>query len=217
MTAPIPSRSSLPSLSSLSSLSSLLALLLLSLPGPLLAQEPPDGQPSAAPSPYALFTTAAASLAASNYAAAADTFAQAAAAAPSANLSPAQALFDQGIALQAAGDPAASGAFLEAARSPNAPLPLQARSFYNAGNLLLRRALEAHENPAPPVPASPDGQPSAGQNTSTLLQSSLASLQNAIELDPANLDAKASYELATRLQQQLQQEQQQPEGTADDN
>lgn len=188
----------------------LLPLALLSVP--VLADEPSP------PNPYELFNGAVDSFAASNYTAAADSFTRAAEAAPAQGLSPAQALFDKGVALEATADPAAAAAFLEAARSLNSPLPLQARAYYNAGNLLLRQAIEARSNPETPVlplpsdnPASPDSpSPSpAPPDPAKLLDASLASLQNAIELDPSNIDAKASYELATLIQQELQQQQQQ--------
>ncbi len=186
----------------------LLPLALLSVP--VLADEPSP------PNPYELFNGAVDSFAASNYTAAADSFARAAEAAPAQGLSPAQALFDKGVALEATADSAAAATFLEAARSLNSPLSLQARAYYNAGNLLLRQAIEARSNPGMPAlplpsdnPAGPDSTPPAPPDPAKLLDASLASLQNAIELDPSNIDAKASYELASLIQQELRQQQQQ--------
>lgn len=178
---------------------------------PVLAGEPP------APDPYILFDGAVGSFTASNYTEAAEAFNRAAEAAPARGLSPAQALFDKGVALEAAADPAAAAAFLEAARSLNASLPLQARAYYNAGNLLLRQAMDARSNPESlslPLAAS-DPDASEPPDPANLVAASIDALQNAIELAPDNIDAKASYELAALIQQQIQEEQQQQQQNQD--
>ena len=154
--------------------------------------------------------------AASNWPAASNAFLEAAAAAPSAKLDPAAAYYNAGLAAYAGGDlKAAADSFARA--SSGSDLRLQSQAYYNRGNALFHQAGgPAAAMPALPVPAlSTQELASAEASVGEAIQM----YENAIALDPQDVDAKANYELAVlkqqRLQQQKQQQQQQDQQNQD--
>ena len=172
------------------------SLLLLPLALTLAAYAAPPPPPDA----RASFTAGLRAFAASNYTDAATAFQQAADAAPAAKLNPAPAHHNAGVAAFAAGDlPTAAHHFTAAASGPD--LALQAQAYYNHGNTLLWQA-------DAPLLATPDTPPDLA-NAENAIAQALQMYANAIALDPADLDAKANYELALLKQEQIQQLQQQ--------
>lgn len=106
--------------------------------------------------------------------------------------------------------PEASTRYQESLRSPD--LALQARAYYNRGNALYRMA----ETPAPPPAASPAAAPQVPaapaanlDSAAQAIEESLRMYERAMFLDPDDPDTKVNYELALRLQEQIQQQQQQ--------
>ncbi|HRT04889.1 MAG TPA: hypothetical protein P5204_04240 [Kiritimatiellia bacterium] len=145
--------------------------------------------------------------AASNWPAASNAFLEAAAAAPAAKLDPAAAYYNAGLAAYAGGDlKAAADSFARA--SSGSDLRLQARAYYNRGNALFHQVggPGAAAAPAMPLPAM-STQELAGAEAS--IGEAIQMYENAIALDPKDLDAKANYELAVLKQQQIQQQKQQ--------
>ncbi len=141
--------------------------------------------------------------AASNFAAAADSFIEAAATAPAEKLDPAAAHYNAGLSAQAAGDiEGAARHFAHAAGGGD--LGLQAKAYYNRGNALFHLAdmpLQAQ--------ALPGGAPAPALDTSeSAIGEAIQMYENAIALDPDDADAKANYELAVLKQQQIQQQKQ---------
>ena len=141
--------------------------------------------------------------AASNYPAASNAFLAAAAAAPAAKLDPAAAYYNAGLAAYAAGDLKAAADSLARAAA-GSDLALQSRAYYNRGNALFHQATQ-------PLPAlgdtpAPAAALDAGESA---IGAAVQAYENAIALDPENLDAKANYELAVLKQQQIQQQKQQ--------
>lgn len=172
--------------------------------------------PAQAQSPRPLFAAGLEALAASNYPAAASNFLAAAAAAPTNGLPPGPALYNAALSAAAAGETeTAAGLFAESGKNGAAdPLALQARAFYNRGNVLYGLADAATQNPALPVAlpsaaAGADTNAPAPPDPSALIAEALQCYENAIALDPAAPDYKANYELAVLKQQQIQQQQQQ--------
>ena len=154
------------------------------------------------PSARTAFHTGMEAFAASNYAAAADAFLQAVAAAPAEKLDPAAAYYNAGLAAYASGDiEQASTHFAAAAASPD--LRLQSKAYYNRGNALFHLA-----NPPPALAGSPAATNALEQGEAAIGQA-IQMYENAIALDPKDEDAKANYELAILKQQQLQQQKQQ--------
>ena len=141
--------------------------------------------------------------AASNYPAASNAFLAAAAAAPAAKLDPAAAFYNAGLSAFAAGD--LKGAADSLARAAaGSDLALQSRAYYNRGNALFLQAnqpLQAHGDTPAPAAALDAGESAIG--------AAVQAYENAIALDPENVDAKANYELAVLKQQQIQQQKQQ--------
>lgn len=155
---------------------------------------------AAEPSARASFDAGLAAFAASNWPAASNAFLQAAAAAPAAKLDPAAAYYNAGLAAYAAGDlKAAADSFARAAAG--ADLALQSKAYYNRGNALFQLADAPPGAAGPPAPALDAAEASVGE--------AIQMYENAIALDPRDLDAKANYELAVLKQQQLQQQKQQ--------
>ena len=146
--------------------------------------------------------------AASNYPAASNAFLAAAAAAPAAKLDPAAAFFNAGLAAYAGGDlKAAADSFARAASGSD--LALQSKAYYNRGNALFHQAggpAGLMQTGAAPLPAM-STQELAGAESS--VGEAIQMYENAIALNPKDVDAKANYELAVLKQQQLQQQQQQ--------
>ena len=141
--------------------------------------------------------------AASNFPAASNAFLAAAAAAPAAKLDPAAAYYNAGLAAYAAGDLKAAADSLDRAAA-GSDLALQSRAYYNRGNALFHQATQ-------PLPAlgdtpAPAAALDAGESA---IGAAVQAYENAIALDPENLDAKANYELAVLKQQQIQQQKQQ--------
>ena len=148
--------------------------------------------------------------AASNWPAASNAFLEAAAAAPAAKLDPAAAYYNAGLAAYAGGDlKSAADAFARAASG--ADLGLQAKAYYNRGNALFHQA----GGPAGLLPAGAAPLPAMSTQELAGAESSVGEAvqmyENAIALNPKDVDAKANYELAVLKQQQLQQQKQQQE------
>lgn len=146
--------------------------------------------------------------AASNWPAASNAFLAAAAAAPAAKLDPAAAYYNAGLAAYAGGDlKAAADSFARA--SSGSDLRLQSQAYYNRGNALF------HQVGGPGVAAAAPTMPLPTMSTQELASAeasvaeAIQMYENAIALDPRDLDAKANYELAVLKQQQIQQQQQQ--------
>ena len=178
------------------------ALLLLALLATLPAS-------AAEPSARASFDAGLAAFAASNWPAASNAFLEAAAAAPAAKLDPAAAYYNAGLAAYAGGDlKAAADSFARA--SAGSDLRLQSRAYYNRGNALFHQV----GGPAAAMPAAPT-MPLPGMSTQELagaeasVGEAIQMYENAIALDPKDVDAKANYELAVLKQQQIQQQKQQ--------
>ena len=166
------------------------------------AAEPPEARTS--------FNTGLQAFAASNYPAATNAFLAAAAAAPAAKLDPAAAYFNAGLAAYAGGDlKSAADSFARAASGTD--LGLQAKAYYNRGNALFHQA----GGPAGMLPAGAAPLPAMSTQELAGAESSVGEAvqmyENAIALNPKDVDAKANYELAVLKQQQLQQQKQQQE------
>ena len=164
------------------------------------AAEPPEARTS--------FDAGLQAFAASNYPAATNAFLEAAAAAPAAKLDPAAAYYNAGLAAYAGGDlKSAADAFARAASGSD--LDLQAQAYYNRGNALFHQA----GGPAGLVQAGAAPLPAMSTQELASAESSVGEavqmFENAIALNPKDVDAKANYELAVLKQQQLQQQKQQ--------
>ena len=163
---------------------------------------------AAEPSARASFDAGLQAFAASNWPAASNAFLEAAAAAPAAKLDPAAAYYIAGLAAYAGGDlKAAADSFARA--SSGSDLRLQSQAYYNRGNALFHQVGgpgAAAAAPAMPLPAM-STQELAGAEAS--VAEAIQMYENAIALDPQDLDAKANYELAVLKQQQIQQQKQQ--------
>lgn len=162
---------------------------------------------AAEPSARASFDAGLQAFAASNWPAASNAFLDAAAAAPAAKLDPAAAYYNAGLAAYAGGDlKAAADSFARA--SSGSDLRLQSQAYYNRGNALFHQVggPGAAAAPAMPLPAM-STQELAGAEAS--VAEAIQMYENAIALDPRDLDAKANYELAVLKQQQIQQQKQQ--------
>ena len=163
---------------------------------------------AAEPSARASFDAGLQAFAASNWPAASNAFLEAAAAAPAAKLDPAAAYYNAGLAAYAGGDlKAAADSFARA--SSGSDLRLQSQAYYNRGNSLFHQVGgpgAAAAAPAMPMPTMTT-QELAGAEAS--VGEAIQMYENAIALDPQDLDAKANYELAVLKQQQIQQQKQQ--------
>ena len=165
---------------------------------------------AAEPSARGSFDAGLQAFAASNWPAASNAFLDAAAAAPAAKLDPAAAYFNAGLAAYAGGDlKAAADSFARA--SSGSDLRLQSRAYYNRGNALFHQvggpaAAARPAAPAQPLPAM-STQELAGAEAS--VGEAIQMYENAIALNPQDVDAKANYELAVLKQQQIQQQKQQ--------
>lgn len=162
---------------------------------------------AAEPSARASFDAGLQAFAASNWPAASNAFLEAAAAAPAAKLDPAAAYYNAGLAAYAGGDlKAAADSFARA--SSGSDLRLQSQAYYNRGNALFHQVggPGTAAAPAMPLPAM-STQELAGAEAS--VGEAIQMYENAIALDPRDLDAKANYELAVLKQQQIQQQKQQ--------
>ena len=162
---------------------------------------------AAEPSARASFDAGLEAFAASNWPAASNAFLEAATAAPAAKLDPAAAYYNAGLAAYAGGDlKAAADSFARA--SSGSDLRLQSQAYYNRGNALFHQVggPGAAAAPAMPLPAM-SSQELAGAEAS--VGEAIQMYENAIALDPKDLDAKANYELAVLKQQQIQQQKQQ--------
>jgi len=146
--------------------------------------------------------------AASNWPAASNAFLAAAAAAPAEKLDPAAAYYNAGLAAYAGGDLKASADSFARAAS-GADLRLQSRAYYNRGNALFHQV----GGPAAALSAAPAPLPNLSSqelaNAESSVGAAIQRYENAIALDPQDLDAKANYELAVLKQQQIQQQKQQ--------
>ena len=160
---------------------------------------------AAEPSARASFESGLEAFAASNWPAASNAFLEAAAAAPAEKLDPAAAYYNAGLATYAGGDlKAAADSFARA--SSGSDLRLQSRAYYNRGNALFHQVGGPAAAPAMPLPTM-STQELAGAEAS--VAEAIQMYENAIALDPQDLDAKANYELAVLKQQQIQQQKQQ--------
>ena len=145
--------------------------------------------------------------AASNWPAASNAFLEAAAAAPAAKLDPAAAYYNAGLAAYAGGDlKAAADSFARA--SSGSDLRLQSQAYYNRGNALFHQVggPGAAAAPAMPLPAMSTQELASAEAS---VGEAIQMYENAIALDPKDVDAKANYELAVLKQQQIQQQKQQ--------
>ena len=168
----------------------------LTLNGLAVRADPPAARPA--------FEAGLEAFAASNFSAAAESFVEAAAAAPAEKLDPAAARYNAGLAAAAAGDLEAAAVHFNAAAAA-ADLGLQARAYYTRGNALFHLA----DMPLQPQ-ALPGDAPTTELDTSeSAIGQAIQMYENAIALDPDDADAKANYELALLKQQQIQQMQQQ--------
>ena len=162
---------------------------------------------AAEPSARASFDAGLQAFAASNWPAASNAFLEAAAAAPAAKLDPAAAYYNAGLAAYAGGDlKAAADSFARA--SSGADLRLQSQAYYNRGNALFHQVggPGAAAAPAMPMPAMSTQELASAEAS---VGEAIQMYENAIALDPKDLDAKANYELAVLKQQQIQQQKQQ--------
>lgn len=160
---------------------------------------------AAEPSARASFEAGLEAFAASNWPAASNAFLEAAAAAPAEKLDPAAAYYNAGLAAYAGGDlKAAADSFARA--SSGSDLRLQSQAYYNRGNALFHQVGGPAAAPAMPLPTM-STQELAGAEAS--VAEAIQMYENAIALDPKDLDAKANYELAVLKQQQIQQQKQQ--------
>ncbi len=167
----------------------------LTLNGLAVRADPPAARPA--------FEAGLEAFAASNFSAAAESFVEAAAAAPAEKLDPAAARYNAGLAAFAAGDLEAAAVHFNAAAAAS-DLGLQARAYYNRGNALFHLA----DSPLQ-AQALPGGDPAPALDTSeSAIGQAIQMYENAIALDPDDADAKANYELAVLKQQQIQQQQQ---------
>ena len=167
----------------------------LTLNGLAVRADPPAARPA--------FEAGLEAFAASNFSAAAESFGEAAAAAPAEKLDPASARYNAGLAAFAAGDLEAAAVHFNAAAAAS-DLGLQARAYYNRGNALFHLA----DSPLQ-AQALPGGDPAPALDTSeSAIGQAIQMYENAIALDPDDADAKANYELAVLKQQQIQQQQQ---------
>jgi Ca-activated chloride channel homolog len=143
-------------------------------------------EPADAPPPTARewFASGAQAFAASNYADSATAFASA--------------------AESAAGDLEAAAKHFADATSA-ADLGVQAKAYYNRGNALFQLASAPLDAAASMMPAPALALDASEKSIGEAIQS----YENAIALDPADVDAKANYELALQKQQEIQQQQQQ--------
>lgn len=143
----------------------------------------------------ALLKEGAREYAASNYVGALQRFQAAAEGAGDGQLDPGVATFNAGNALYRMQRlPEAGSNFLEAARSGD--LGLQSRAYYNRGNTLLAQAAAGQQQ----------GQlDQAGQ----VVDEAVRMYENALALDPKDLDTKVNYELAVKKQEEIQQQQEQ--------
>lgn len=158
---------------------------------------------AAEPSARAAFDAGLQAFATSNYPAASNAFLQAAAAAPAAKLDPAAAFYNAALAAYAAGDlNAAADSFARAAAG--ADLALQSKAYYNRGNALFHQA----GSPAARMPAMATASTQETAGAESAIGEAIQMFENAIALDPKDVDAKANYELAVLKQQQLQQQKQ---------
>lgn len=126
---------------------------------------------------------------------AASAFGRAAETAPTAKLDPSPALYNQASALFRLGQlDESSRLFADALKSPD--LHLQARTYFNRGNVLAQQA---------------QGSRQAGKTDEGLKQitEALSMYENSMLLQPADEDPKVNYELALQLKHQLEQQQQQ--------
>ena len=160
---------------------------------------------AAEPSARASFEAGLEAFAASNWPAASNAFLEAAAAAPAEKLDPAAAYYNAGLAAYAGGDlKAAADSFARA--SSGSDLRLQSQAYYNRGNALFHQVGSPAAAPALPLPTM-STQELAGAEAS--VAEAIQMYENAIALDPQDVDAKANYELAVLKQQQIQQQKQQ--------
>lgn len=167
----------------------------LTLNGLAVRADPPAARPA--------FEAGLEAFAASNFSAAAESFVEAAAAAPAEKLDPAAARYNAGLAAFAAGDLEAAAVHFNAAAAAS-DLGLQARAYYNRGNALFHLADKPLQ-----AQARPGGDPAPALDTSeSAIGQAIQMYENAIALDPDDADAKANYELAVLKQQQIQQQQQ---------
>ena len=149
--------------------------------------------------------------AASNYAAAGESFEEAAAAAPAEKLDPAAAHYNAALSAYAAGDlHKASTSFASAAAGSD--LDLQAKAYYNRGNALFHLANAPAVQGAPQAAALPTNALDLGE---AAIGQAIQMYENAIALNPKDTDAKANYELAVLKQQEIQQQKQQQQQQKD--
>ena len=158
---------------------------------------------AADPSARASFDAGLRDFASSNYPAASNAFLAAAAAAPAEKLDPAAAFFNAGLSAYAAGDlKAAADSFAHAAAGSD--LSLQAKAYYNRGNALLHQA--GSPAAAMPLPTMSTQELASAESS---VGEAIQMFENAIALDPKDVDAKANYELAVLKQQQIEQQKKQ--------
>ena len=125
---------------------------------------------------------------------AATAFRSAADAAPASSLDPAPAIYNEASTLFRLGqDDAAAQRYADALRSPD--LALQAKAYFNRGNVLSKQGLDAQQT----------------GKTDVALQhitEALGMYENSMLLQPADEDPKVNYELAVQLKKQLEQQKQ---------
>jgi len=146
----------------------------------------------------------------SNYPAASNAFLEAAAAAPEEKLDPAAAFYNAALAATEAGD-AVAAADLFSRATTSADLALQAKAYYNRGNTLFQQAGGPAGALPPAMPMPAPALEAAGDSIGEAIQM----YENAIGLNPEDVDAKVNYELAVLKQQQIQQQQQEQEQKQD--
>ncbi len=161
---------------------------------------------TAEPSARGSFDAGLQAFAASNYPAASNAFLEAAAAAPAEKLDPAAAYYNAGLAAYAGGDlKAAADSFARAASGSD--LALQSQAYYNRGNALFHQAGgPAAAMSAMPLPTMSTQELASAESS---VGEAIQMYENAIALNPKDVDAKANYELAVLKQQQIQQQKQQ--------
>lgn len=146
----------------------------------------------------------------SNYPAASNAFLEAAAAAPEEKLDPAAAFYNAALAASEAGDAVAAADLFERATT-STDLNLQAKAFYNRGNTLFQQA----GGPASPLPPTMPMPAPALEAAGDSIGEAIQMYDNAIALNPDDVDAKVNYELAVLKQQQIQQQQQEQQNQDD--
>jgi len=116
-------------------------------------------------------------------------------------LDPAAARYNQGNALMKSDRPQdAAAVYTDALRSTD--LGLQAKAYFNRGNALFRMAGE-------------EGQQQQMDTAVKAIEEAVSMYENAIALDPSDIDSKINFELALKKKEELKKQQQEQQKNQD--